>query len=125
MLLRVNFYYGDYDGKSSPPSFGLEIDGNDWITVQTGMEPGKYDYYEFIYITKGDSINVCFLRTYPDQFPFVSSIRVQSIRFNMYPNLDPEHALFLQGRYAFVSDRSIRYVPEPFIFSYVSFKIYV
>lgn len=109
VLLRLNFYYGDYDGKSSPPSFGLEIDGNNWITVQTSMEPEKYDYYEFIYITKGDSINVCFQRTFPDQFPFVSSIRAQSLPFNMYSNLDPEHALFLHGRYAFGSDKSTRY----------------
>lgn len=107
VLLRANFFYGDYDGKSSPPMFNMEIDGNEWITMQTTMDHQFYDYTEVIYITKGDSISVCFIRTHHDQYPFVSSLQIQSLPSNMYQHLDADHALFYRGRFAFGSNGTI------------------
>ncbi|WJZ88796.1 hypothetical protein VitviT2T_008066 [Vitis vinifera] len=35
VLVRASFYYGNYDHKSSPPTFALQFDGNPWATVVT------------------------------------------------------------------------------------------
>ncbi|KAK1588779.1 hypothetical protein Q3G72_026936 [Acer saccharum] len=56
-LLRASFYYGNYDSKSSPPTFDLQFDGNHWITVATSMDTAIF--HEAIYVAKGDAISVC------------------------------------------------------------------
>ncbi|KAI3929537.1 hypothetical protein MKX01_025705 [Papaver californicum] len=33
VLVRANFYYGNYDNKSSPPTFNLQFNGNSWKQI--------------------------------------------------------------------------------------------
>ncbi|OWM89341.1 uncharacterized protein At1g24485-like [Punica granatum] len=108
LLVRASFFYGNYDGKSSPPSFGLQIDGNDWVKVVTDMETETYIYYELIYVSKGDSISMCLVQTDSSQYPFISALEVRTLESPMYRNFDANQALSLVGRHAFGAVKSIR-----------------
>ncbi|MCD9560129.1 hypothetical protein HAX54_018603, partial [Datura stramonium] len=82
VLIRASFNYGNYDGKSNPPSFSLQFDGNDWAIVNTMSD--QLVYYETIYVVKGDSLSVCLAQTLADQFPFISALEVRSLDSTMY-----------------------------------------
>lgn len=106
VLIRASFNYGNYDGKSSPPSFSLHFDGNNWANVKTS---DQLVYYETIYVVKGDYLSVCLAQTVADQFPFISALEVRSLDSNMYSHVDPNYALFLNRRVAYGSNQTIRY----------------
>lgn len=107
VLVRASFNYGNYDKKSSPPSFDLHFDGNLWATVKTSSE--GLVYYEAIYVVKGDSISVCVAQTNPNQLPFISAIEVRSLGSHMYSHVDAAYALFLRSRTAYGANGTIRY----------------
>lgn len=106
VLVRASFNYGNYDMKSSPPTFDLLFDGNFWVTVETSND--YMVYYEAIYVVKGDSISICVAQTKPNQFPFMSALEVRSLDSNMYSKVDSSVALFLQNRTAYGADSAIR-----------------
>ncbi|KAK1373651.1 hypothetical protein POM88_029844 [Heracleum sosnowskyi] len=54
ILVRASFNYGNYDKKSSPPTFDLQFDGNFWTTVETSID--EVVTYEATYIVKGDVV---------------------------------------------------------------------
>ena len=107
VLVRASFYYGNYDQKSSPPTFALQFDGNPWATVVTSSD--LVIYYEAIYAVKGDSTSVCVAQTQANQFPFISALEMASLGSNMYSSLDSNYALFLRRRVAFGANETIRY----------------
>lgn len=108
VLVRASFYYGNYDSKSSPPTFDLQFDGNDWATVQTLID--QVVYYEVIYVVKGDTTSICLAQTKPDQFPFISALEIRSLGSTMYNQVDLNHALFLKRRVAYGTNQTIRCV---------------
>lgn len=93
VLIRADFFNGKYDRKSSPPEFDLQVDENDWITVQTTMDMEFTWYYELVYTVPRDKMSLCLAQTHPDQFPFISSFRIQRLPSGMYKSLDPKHAM--------------------------------
>eukprot|EP00261_Vitis_vinifera_P034711 XP_019075954.1 PREDICTED: uncharacterized protein At1g24485 isoform X2 [Vitis vinifera] len=105
VLVRASFYYGNYDQKSSPPTFALQFDGNPWATVVTSSD--LVIYYEAIYAVKGDSTSVCVAQTQANQFPFISALEMASLGSNMYSSLDSNYALFLRRRVAFGANETI------------------
>lgn len=108
VLVRASFNYGNYDEKSSPPSFDLHFDGNLWATVETSNE--DLVYYEAIYVVKGDSISVCVAQTNPNQLPFISALEVRSLGSHMYSHVDAAaYALFLISRTAYGAKDITRY----------------
>ncbi|KAJ8620856.1 hypothetical protein MRB53_029385 [Persea americana] len=112
VLVRASFYYGNYDGRSSPPTFDLQFDGNDWATVTTLMD--LMVYYEVIYVPKGVSISVCVAQTKPNQLPFISALEVRSLGEGMYDKGDPNLPLFLSRRFAFGANESVRFSDDPY-----------
>ncbi|XP_027063275.1 uncharacterized protein At1g24485-like [Coffea arabica] len=112
VLVRASFYYGNYDQKSSPPTFDLQFDGNDWATVQTMID--QVVYYEVIYVVKGDSTSICLAQTKPDQFPFISALEFRSLGSTMYNQVDINHALLLKRRVAYGTNQTVRYVDDPY-----------
>ncbi|KAK4408557.1 putative LRR receptor-like serine/threonine-protein kinase [Sesamum angolense] len=112
VLVRASFYYGNYDGKSSPPTFDLQFDGNHWATVQTSST--VYVYHEVTYVMKKDSISVCVAQTNPAQFPFISALEVRGLESYMYVNVDDNYPLFLRRRVAFGSNATIRFPDDPY-----------
>ncbi|PON97310.1 Cupredoxin, partial [Trema orientale] len=113
VLLRVSFHYGNYDGKSSPPSFDLHADGNYWATVEFSSND-EVARYEAIYVVKGDHISVCVAQIHPNQFPFISAIEVRSLDSNMYGHVDSNYALLGRLTVAYGSNTSIRYPDDPY-----------
>lgn len=112
VLIRASFNYGNYDGKSNPPSFSLQFDGNDWARVKTMSD--QLVYYETIYVVKGDDLSVCLAQTLADQLPFISALEVRSLDSTMYTHVDSNHALFLSRRVAYGSNQTIRYMDDPY-----------
>ncbi|BFG34248.1 hypothetical protein CerSpe_205220 [Prunus speciosa] len=111
-LVRASFYYGNYDKKSAPPSFDLQLDGNYWDTIQTSADGVVYD--EVIYITKGDSIELCLAQTQPNQLPFISAIEIRGLASEMYNHVDSEYAMLLTRRVAYGATEAIRYPSDDF-----------
>ncbi|KAG8371403.1 hypothetical protein BUALT_Bualt13G0084100 [Buddleja alternifolia] len=112
VLVRATFYYGNYDSKSSPPTFELQFDGNPWVTVETSSS--DYVYYEVAYVMKNDSISVCVAQTNSGQFPFISAIEVRGLEMFMYGVTNANYPLFLRRRVAFGSNATIRYTDDPY-----------
>ncbi|XP_059315180.1 uncharacterized protein At1g24485-like [Lycium ferocissimum] len=112
VLIRASFNYGNYDGKSNPPSFSLQFDGNDWANVKTMSD--QLVYYETIYVAKGEYLSVCLAQTVADQFPFISALEVRSLGSTMYDHVDDNHPLFLNRRIAYGSNQTIRYIDDPY-----------
>lgn len=115
LLLRASFFYGNYDGKSSPPSFDIQIDGNDWATVVTNMNSENYVYHELTYVTKGDSISLCLVQTKSNQYPFISALEVRTLGSKMYKYFEADQALTLSGRHAFGALKTVRYMVYVYI----------
>ncbi|GMI81810.1 hypothetical protein like AT3G46280 [Hibiscus trionum] len=110
VLVRAYFYYGNYDGKSSPPSFDLHFDGNHWATVETSIDQSVF--YEVIYVTKTDTISVCVAQTAPNMFPFISAIEVRDLDSKMYADLDSNRALMLRRRVAYGTKAIVRSIDD-------------
>ncbi|XWS53191.1 hypothetical protein CRYUN_Cryun11dG0136700 [Craigia yunnanensis] len=110
VLVRASFFYGNYDGKSSPPSFELQFDGNRWTTVETSSD--AVVSYEAIYATKMDAISVCVAQTSPNMFPFISAIEVRTLDMKMYGHFDSSHALMLRRRVAYGTKEIIRFTDD-------------
>ncbi|CAI9105266.1 OLC1v1004153C2 [Oldenlandia corymbosa var. corymbosa] len=112
ILARASFYYGNYDQKSSPPSFDLQFDGNNWVTVQTSTDSEVY--YEAIYAVNADSTSICVAQTTPGQFPFISALEIRALDPSMYSSMEDGHALFLTRRIAFGANDTIRYSDDSY-----------
>ncbi|KAJ6762838.1 hypothetical protein OIU79_023555 [Salix purpurea] len=112
LLVRASFFYGNYDRKSSPPSFDMHFDGNEWATVKTSLD--ELVYYEVVYVSKSDTTSICLSQTHPNQFPFISALEVKKLDSNMYSYLDPKHALFLNSRVAYGARSTVRYPDDAY-----------
>ncbi|KAJ6876933.1 hypothetical protein NC651_029833 [Populus alba x Populus x berolinensis] len=112
LLVRASFFYGNYDKKSSPPSFDMHIDGNDWATVKTSLD--QLVYYELVYVSKGDTTSICLAQTQPNQFPFISALEVRNLDSKMYSYLDPKYALFLSARVAYGAKDTVRFPDDAY-----------
>ncbi|KAL8092292.1 uncharacterized protein At1g24485-like isoform X2 [Apium graveolens] len=105
-LVRASFRYGNYDKKSSPPTFDLQFDGNFWTTVETSND--EVVTHEVTYVAKKNVLSVCVAQTKADQFPFISALQVRSVDSDVYSNADLSYALLLQSRVAYGADVVIR-----------------
>ncbi|XP_022753598.1 uncharacterized protein At1g24485-like [Durio zibethinus] len=108
VLVRASFFNGNYDRKSSPSSFDLQFDGNQWTTV--GTSSNEVVSYEVIYVTKSDTISLCVAQTSPNMFPLISAIEVRVPDMKMYGHFDSKYALMLRRSVAYGTEDIIRYV---------------
>ncbi|CAL9247457.1 unnamed protein product [Arabidopsis halleri] len=107
VLVRTIFRYGNYDGKTSYPTFHVMIDRKHRRAV-TLSSTSEFTVVELIFVADGREISVCFIRTSPDSNPFVSSIEVVDLAAGMYDELGTGEALFYQARVAYGSTPFIR-----------------
>ncbi|XP_031485803.1 probable LRR receptor-like serine/threonine-protein kinase At1g05700 [Nymphaea colorata] len=111
-MVRTSFFYGNYDGKSSPPSFDLQFDGNPWLTVETSSSESYY--HEVIYAPKRDNISVCVAQTSPDRIPFISTLEIRELETGMYQTNSEEDVLLWRNRTAFGAKDFVRYPDDPY-----------
>lgn len=86
-LLRTSYYYGNYDGRNSPPVFDQIIDGTKWGLVNTSTldSTGSYSFYEAVIKSTGKTIRLCLGRnaqTVGD--PFISAIELRLLAPTIY-----------------------------------------
>ncbi|CAL9247460.1 unnamed protein product [Arabidopsis halleri] len=100
ILVRTMFYYGNYDGKSSTPSFNVVFEGKHrgTLSIFSAFEPYLL---ELIFSPASGETSVCFVRTSSSSNPFVSSIEVFDLDDGMYNELGPSEGLFYQQRRSF------------------------
>ncbi|KAI3934579.1 hypothetical protein MKX01_034033 [Papaver californicum] len=113
VLVRASFYYGNYDNKSSPPTFNLQFNGNDWGKVTTTNNSVVYNEVVFS-LNKTSSINVCLSQTQLDNIPFISALEVRSLDSDTYSYVPSEYPLFFHLRAAFGTNKDIRYPEDSF-----------
>ncbi|CAN6471154.1 unnamed protein product [Victoria cruziana] len=106
-MIRASFFYGNYDGKSSPPSFDLQFDGNHWATITTSSAVSYY--WEAIYAPKRGNISVCVAQTSADHIPFISFLQVKEFEAGMHETERTEDVLLLWQRRAFGAKRRISF----------------
>ncbi|KAF3783575.1 hypothetical protein EJ110_NYTH19418 [Nymphaea thermarum] len=111
-MVRASFFYGNYDEKSSSPSFDLQFDGNPWVTVYTSSSESYYR--EVIYAPKRNKISVCVARTSPDQIPFISALEIRELETGMYQTSSEEDVLLWTNRTAFGAKDFVRYPDDPY-----------
>ncbi|KAK1322272.1 Uncharacterized protein QJS10_CPA03g01405 [Acorus calamus] len=108
ILVRAKFYYGNYDGKSSLPTFALNFDANMW-GVLTFAADSPILIKEAIYVVDGDVTSVCVAQVEEGQVPFINAIDVRSLDSGMYGNVDSSRALFNMKRTAFGAPGVVRF----------------
>ncbi|KAG7559863.1 Malectin-like domain [Arabidopsis thaliana x Arabidopsis arenosa] len=109
-LVRTLFYYGNYDRKSSPPSFNVVYDGKHLDSVVTT----SLFISEVIFAPASENISICLVRTSPSDDPFISSIEVYSLDAGMYDDLGPDEGLILRQRFAYGAKEIIGYPSDPY-----------
>ncbi|MCL7037167.1 hypothetical protein MKW94_028944 [Papaver nudicaule] len=112
-LLRTTFYYGNYDNRSSPPSFDLQFNGNHWKHLETTLN--DIWYYEVVFsLKKGNNINVCLAQTKPGDVPFISALEVRSLDSDAYSYIPSDYPLIFIDRTAFGTNKFTRYPEDSF-----------
>ncbi|KAI3983764.1 hypothetical protein MKX01_001168 [Papaver californicum] len=108
VLVRASFYYGNYDSKSTPPTFDLQFNGNSWSQIVTHQD--NIIYTEMVYsLIKVNNISICLAQTQPDNIPFISALEVRSLHPFAYRYVDSNYPLFFFERFAFGTNTTIRY----------------
>ncbi|XP_024009372.1 uncharacterized protein At1g24485 [Eutrema salsugineum] len=117
-LVRTKFYYENYDGNFSPPSFDLVYDGKhrDSVEITESLlnDEKTFYYSELISTPSNESISVCLFRTSPADNPFISSIEVYSLDVGMYADLGPNEGLITRQRTTCGAKESISYPLDPY-----------
>ncbi|KAL1215007.1 hypothetical protein V5N11_007782 [Cardamine amara subsp. amara] len=107
VLVRTMFYYGNYDGKFSSPTFSVVFEGKHRgnVAISSAFEPY---ILELIFTPATGETSVCFVRTSSSSNPFVSSIEVSDLSPGMYQELGPGEGLFYQQRRAYGGTEVLR-----------------
>ncbi|RZC47789.1 hypothetical protein C5167_040730 [Papaver somniferum] len=113
VLVRASFYYGNYDNKSSPPTFNLQFNGNNWGQLATANDSVVYSEMVFS-LNKSSNIDVCLSQTQPNNIPFISALEVRSLDSDAYSYVPSEYPLFFHLRAAYGANRNIRYPEDSF-----------
>ncbi|KAK4757475.1 hypothetical protein SAY87_018776 [Trapa incisa] len=115
-LVRTSYYYGGFDGGTTPPVFDQIIDGTMWGTVNTtdDYSNGLTSYYELVIAAMGKFMSVCLARnsaTVSD--PFISLLEVEYLDESVYNSTDfKTYALGTVSRAIFGDTNSTISYPE-------------
>ncbi|KAK1364850.1 Leucine-rich repeat receptor-like serine/threonine-protein kinase [Heracleum sosnowskyi] len=88
-IIRVGFYYGNYDSLSKPPVFDLFIDNIKWTTIDTSINYGEPLYEEIIYENKESGFfKICLSRIKDGGVPFINSIEAVPLFDDLYSEME-------------------------------------
>ena len=104
-LVRVNFFYNNYDGQESLPEFDLLIGSNPPLTVLVPLNQSIRS--EVITVANGNTIWVCLVNTGKGT-PLISSIQLRPLPNTAYP-ANASQNLLLRRRTNFGADLLVRY----------------
>ncbi|XP_048527694.1 probable LRR receptor-like serine/threonine-protein kinase At1g51810 [Triticum urartu] len=97
-LVRMEFFHGRYDGKSSPLSlqFELHLGTNYWDTVT--LQDTTDDWVsEAIFVAWSSWVTVCLLNTGTGT-PFVNTVELRPLGASLYPDVTIDESISTYGR---------------------------
>jgi hypothetical protein len=107
-LIRASFFYGNYDSRTQPPTFDIQLGVDKWITINftTTATPTTV---EIIHIPPKDHINFCLVKTGISN-PFISSLELRSLNNTntMYTTVSGSLELFARLNFNTETTQSIR-----------------
>ncbi|XP_010520293.1 PREDICTED: uncharacterized protein At1g24485 [Tarenaya hassleriana] len=114
ILVRTTFYYSNYDGKFSSPTFDVVYAEKHRDTVTTSLIDGDYTFSEVIFVPDSGNISVCLVRTSQADNPFISAIEVVSLDAGMYSDLGTDEGFIVRQRFAYGAKGLISYPLDPY-----------
>lgn len=88
-IIRAGFYYGNYDGLSSPPTFNLFINDVKWKTINTSKNNGEPFYEEIMYENNGSGFfKICLVQIKDGGVPFINSIEAVVLWDKLYSQME-------------------------------------
>ena len=93
-LVRAGFFYGNYDGKNSPPEFRLYLGVNFWQAVETLSD--NTVLAEIIVLSPANALEVCLVKTGTGT-PFISVLEVRLVQNSVYKIVNGSQSLVLRG----------------------------
>ncbi|KAK1355418.1 Leucine-rich repeat receptor-like serine/threonine-protein kinase [Heracleum sosnowskyi] len=110
-IIRAGFYYGNYDGLSSPPTFNLFINDAIWTTINTAENNGEPFYKEIMIESNGSGVfKICLVQIKGGGVPFINSIEVVVLWDKMYSQMESNATYNLINRTNFGGEE-IRFDP--------------
>ncbi|XP_073355166.1 probable LRR receptor-like serine/threonine-protein kinase At4g29180 [Aegilops tauschii subsp. strangulata] len=97
-LVRMEFFHGRYDGKSSPLSlqFDLHLGTNYWDTVT--LQDTTDDWWsEAIFVAWSSWVPVCLLNTGTGT-PFVNTVELRPLGASLYPDVTIDESISMYRR---------------------------
>lgn len=109
-IIRVGFYYGNYDSLSKPPIFDLFIDNLKWTTIDTSTNNGDPLHEEIIYENKVPGFfKICLSRIKDGGIPFINSIETVLLFDDLYSKMEANATYNLVTRVNF-GGAEVRYI---------------
>ncbi|RVX17214.1 putative leucine-rich repeat receptor-like protein kinase [Vitis vinifera] len=100
-LIRVAFWYGNYDAMDQPPEFKLYLGVEEWDSVKLNKSHDQMIWKEIIHVPKTDDIYVCLVNT-GSGIPFISALELRALGNSIY-NKTQSGSLVLFNRINFGS----------------------
>ncbi|XP_031276598.1 probable LRR receptor-like serine/threonine-protein kinase At1g67720 [Pistacia vera] len=104
-MVRTTYYYGEVNGRDSPPVFDQMVDGTFWSVVNTTAEyeQGLSSYYEGVFLAQRKSMSLCIgSNNHTDSNPFISALEFVILEDSVYNATDfNKYALSLVSRHSF------------------------
>jgi len=94
-LLRATFYYANYDGLNTHPTFDVYLGVNFWHTVNATSELESFP--EIVFTAPADFVQVCLLNK-KQGIPFISSLHLRQFNTSMYAYVNLSTSLILVSR---------------------------
>ena len=106
-LIRARFYYGNYDGLSKPPIFDISVNEFRWKTIVTSLSEEPV-VIEGIFSPSSNTMHVCLARTEGGGIPFISSLEIVPLPYNIYEEIGSYSAFLLNSRINFGAKEDVR-----------------
>ncbi|KAF7058732.1 hypothetical protein CFC21_065730 [Triticum aestivum] len=107
-LVRMVFFYGDYDGKTSP-SFEVHLGSNYWDTFQNN----NFWWFEAVFVAWGSWVPVCLVNT-GGGTPFVSTVELRPLPPSLYPQVIVDESISALARGNLGANTSYRFPDDPY-----------
>ncbi|KAI4381049.1 hypothetical protein MLD38_007166 [Melastoma candidum] len=108
-IIRVSFFYGNYDARNITPVFDVYVDTNYWFTANLSNSYRR----EIIYFSSRDYIQLCLINS-GNGVPFISALELRLLDSGIYP-FDSGVALDMLARNALgMTRKNYRYPEDPF-----------
>uniref|UniRef100_R7W587 Malectin-like domain-containing protein n=1 Tax=Aegilops tauschii TaxID=37682 RepID=R7W587_AEGTA len=107
-LVRMEFFYGDYDGKTSP-SFEVHLGSNYWDTFRNS----DFWWSEAIFVAWGSWVPVCLVNT-GGGTPFVSTVELRPLLPSLYPQVTVDESISAFARKNLGADTIYRFPDDPY-----------